>query len=240
MDTPEYPQPWDSLTSVWNSWCLSITITTTLSHARLFGASEQEESDDDQTAACPFSPGDTVSGVVSGNQNLDGAVMIDLHTTTPKSTKSKKKQPTTISAVLPHLHLGDHASVCGETLAAAMTPGTQIEQLLVLDVDRKGVPTVTLKPLLLSAAAAGESGTKSSKKGGQEVQAFIPKAAGDVSVGDLVIGFVSKVESFGVFVKFLGRFAALCPRSMVADRAGEDISGMFTEGDSVRWARPCR
>ncbi|CAM9452483.1 unnamed protein product, partial [Hapterophycus canaliculatus] len=139
----------------------------------------------------------------------------------------------TASAVLPHAHLGDHASVCGETLAAKMAAGAKVEQLLVLEVDRKGVATVSLKPLLLSAAAA-RSETKSSKRGGRGEEAFIPRTAGDVSVGDLVVGFVSKVEGFGVFVKFLGRFAALCPRSMAADRAVEDPRGMFTEGDSVR------
>ncbi|CAN0287276.1 unnamed protein product, partial [Ectocarpus sp. 8 AP-2014] len=40
--------------------------------------------------------------------------------------------------------------------------------------------------------------------------------------------------SFGVFVRFLGRFTALCPRSMAADRMVEDPSGMFEEGDSAR------
>lgn len=205
------------------------------------GVSQQDDdSDAEESAACPFSPGDTVSGVVSANQNVDGAVAMDLHTTAPKSPKSKnkKKQAATVSAVLPHMHLGDHASVCGETLAAAMTPGTKVEQLLVLEADRKGVPTVTLKPLLLSAAGAA-SGTKSSGAERNGVEAFIPKSAGDVSVGDLVVGFVSKVEAFGVFVKFLGRFAALCPRSMAADRLVEDPRGMFTEGDSVRWALAC-
>lgn len=211
---------------------------------------EQPESDEEKTAAdCPFFPGDIVSGVVSANQGtVDGVIMIDLtHATeTPPSTwkpegtkkkKKKQKKPATVRGVLPIRHLGDHASVCGEALAAALTPGKEIEQLLVLDVDRKGVPTVSLKPLLLSAASAAATATAVGNGNGRSEdgkQAFVPKGSSEISPGDLVAGFVSGVESFGVFVKFLGSFSALCPRSMAADRAVEDPTGMFTEGDSVR------
>lgn len=211
----------------------------------------QSDDDDDNAAAeCPFSPGDTVAGVVSSNQNVDGVVVMDLTASTPLSTsspgsssKKKKKtnnknaKPATGRGVLPHPHLGDHASVCGEGLAAALTPGTAVEELLVLEVDKMGVPTVTLKPLLLKAASGAKSGLGSKEEeegGGDDRQAVIPKAASDVSVGDLLCGYVSRVESFGVFVKFLGRFTALCPRSMAADRVVEDPSGLFKEGDSVR------
>lgn len=187
---------------------------------------------------CPVSPGDIVSGVVSANQGADGVVAIDLtpvseapSTSKPDGKKKKKtpEKPVTVRGVLPNRHMGDHASVCGETLATALTPGTEIEQLLVVEVDRMGVPTVSLKPLLLTAAAG--HGRSDDDKG-----AFVPKSAADVSPGDLIAGFVSRVESFGVFVKFFGRFSALCPRSMAADRVVEDPTGMFTEGDSVRCA----
>lgn len=170
-------------------------------------------------------------------------VVMDLTASTPEgSTSSKKrkkknaKKPATARGVLPHPHLGDHASVCDEALAAALTPGTAVEELLVLEVDKMGVPIVSLKPLLLKAVAdASAKGGSSGREGeGDDRKGFIPKTASDVSVGDLLCGYVSKVETFGVFVKFLGRFSALCPRSMAADRVVEDPSGLFTEGDSVR------
>ncbi len=203
-----------------------------------------------------------MSGVVSATQAVSGAVEMDLTLlappTSPASTvtkkekgkgKKKNKKPAaavtvTAKGILPHAHLGDHASVCGPPLAAALVaiPGTAVEELVVLEVDKTGVPTVSIKPLLLAAAAASAAAAKrgstaeagTAAAAGDEREAFIPKSAEDVSPGDLVAGFVSRVESFGVFVKFLGRFAALCPRSMVADRVVEDPSGMFTEGDSVR------
>ena len=168
----------------------------------------------------------------------DGAVAIDLIISPPPSSQKKKKKdkkspaksssPSTVRGVLRISHLGDHASVCDETLASKLAPGTSIDKLLVLEVDKSGTPTVSLKPLLLSAAAAS-GGDEESK------EAFLPREASELSPGDLVAGFVSRVESFGVFVKFLGRFSALCPRSMVADRTVEDPRGMFSEGDSVRW-----
>lgn len=185
-----------------------------------------------------------MSGVVSSTQNTDGVVVMDLTGSAPpsasepgsssnkKSKKKKNAKPATARGVLPHQHLGDHASVCGETLAAALAPGTTIEELLVLEVDKMGVPIVSLKPLLLKAVANAKSGLGEGQ--GDDRKAFIPKAASEVSVGDLLCGYVSRVEPFGVFVKFLGRFAALCPRSMAADRVVEDPSGLFTEGDSVR------
>ena len=178
---------------------------------------------------------------MSSTQNTDGVVVMELTALTPpptpdssskqsKKKKNAKSKPATARGILPHPHLGDHASVCGETLAAGLIPGTAVEELLVLEVDRMGVPIVSLKPLLLTAAAYAKSGSEE----GDDRNAFIPKAASDVSVGDLVCGYVSRVESFGVFVKFLGRFTALCPRSMAADRVVEDPSGLFEEGDSVR------
>lgn len=194
---------------------------------------KQEDEDGDASGTCPYSPGDIVAGVVSAAQGTDGIVAVDLPAAAPhednKDKGSSRTDPASrkpIRGFLPYAHLGDHASLCNETLAARLTPGTSIEQLLVVEVDKQGVPIVSLKPLLLSAASLS--------KGGTGKEAFIPQESSDVSLGDVVAGFVSRVEAFGVFVKFLGRFSALCPRSMVADRTVEDPRGMFQEGDSVR------
>lgn len=179
--------------------------------------------------------------MASAPPRVDGVLAVDLIFSSLSSSKKKKKDKkssaksssssSTVRAVLPISHLGDHASVCDETLASKLPPGTSIDKLLVLEVDKSGVPIVSLKPLLLSAAAAAAA----SGGDGESKEAFLPREASELSPGDLVAGFVSRVESFGVFVKFLGRFSALCPRSMVADRTVEDPRGMFTEGDSVRW-----
>lgn len=67
-----------------------------------------------------------------------------------------------------------------------------------------------------------------------EDKVFIPRRASDVSPGDIVAGVVCRVEAFGVFVKFLENFMALCPRSMVGKRA--DPKDLFHVGDSVRYA----
>lgn len=201
----------------------------------LFLPSQGEESDGDDAVACPVSVSDILSGVVSAKQDAgEGTIAIDLSVSLPPlrgSAKKKKSPPkdVTVRGVLAHSHLGDHASVCGETLASRMTPGTKLDQVLVLEVDRRGTPIVSLKPILLAATAAATS----SKTSGSTTF-FIPREAADVSPGDLVAGFVSRVESFGVFVKFFGKFSALCPRSMAADKAVEDPRGMFMEGDSVR------
>lgn len=163
--------------------------------------------------------------MVSAKQGIENVIVFDL------STLNNEKKPaatvTVVRGILPYFHMGDHASVCDETLATKLSPGTSIEELLVVEVDRQGLPIVSLKPLLLSAAV--------SKEGGGEQEAVIPEDSSELSPGDLVAGFVSRVESFGVFVKFLGRFSALCPRSMAADRRVEDPRGMFTQGDSVRY-----
>lgn len=170
---------------------------------------------------------------MASSPSTDGVISIDLLFSPTSISKKKKKEKkkssssTTIRGGLPISHLGDHASVCDETLAAKLPPGTNISKLLVLEIDKMGMPIVSLKPLLLSAVAASADG--------QGKEAFLPREVSDLAPGDLVAGFVSRVEYFGVFVKFLGRFSALCPRSMTADRMVEDPRGMFTEGDSVRW-----
>ena len=193
--------------------------------------------------ACPLSPGDVVSGKVSKRQDKEGAVMMELSSTpipkdsatssNPGSSEGKendsgtanmKRKSSTVRGVLPHVHVGDHASVCGN-LAARLTPGTKVDRLVVLAVSEWGVPSVSMKPLLVSAMSSPSGGSSG---------AFVPREASGVCCGDLVAGFVSRVESFGVFVRFLERFSALCPKSKVAEWHVDDPRGMFMQGDSVR------
>lgn len=211
-----------------------------------FATGMQDGDDAPEAVVCPFSPGDIVSGVVSFEQgrkrseitvDLNPDIKEDDDSEAPPGSKTPSKT-SPVRGILPYVHLGDHAALCGEKLAAKLTPGTSIERLLVVEVDRLGIPLVSLKPLLLLSAQSAEKGTENAAEGEGEGrrshQAFMPKRVADLSPGDLVAGFVSKVERFGVFVRFLAKFTGLAPRAMVADRIVEDPTGMFEEGDSVR------
>lgn len=186
--------------------------------------------DGDKGAACPLSPGDVISGTVAETQDVEKAVVIHLSATPrPKSPSSSDHDgngdgtSSHVRGVLPYIHLGDHASLCNKTLVTRLTPGTQIERVLVLSVDKDGVATVSLKPLLISAVL------DPSRCGG----AFMPREIFDIAYGDLVVGFVSEVKSFGVFVSFLGGFTVLCPRDM--DNQPVKNYRPMLKGDSVRW-----
>lgn len=178
---------------------------------------------------CPLQPGHIASGTVSSKASRrPGHVLIDI-----------KSESGDLIGFLPHAHLGDHASVCNETLAARLRPGTVLNRLLVVEIDRRGVPLLSIKPLLLRCATSdqhlfvtSESPDKKKVDGGKQ-EAFMPRGLSDLSPGDLVAGFVSRVETFGVFVRFLGGFTGLAPRALVDDKRVEDPTGMFGEGDSV-------
>jgi polyribonucleotide nucleotidyltransferase len=96
---------------------------------------------------------------------------------------------------------------------------------LVLSVSKK-ILNLTLKPLLL-ASAKGESG--------RDVEAIsIPDKVADLLPGQVVAGFIFKVETYGVIVKFREALTALVPRPNVADRFVSNPEGLFVVGDSVR------
>lgn len=197
--------------------------------------------DGNKPVACPFAPGDVVSGIVSAKQKDMGVVAVDL--VRAFGDNGEDELPTceavTTRGILPYAHLGDHASLCDKTLADKLSAGTKIERLLVIEINRRGVPLVSMKPLLLMCGASNAAKSDDVDMGGamsrEHVEgAFVPRGISDVASGEVVAGFVSRVEPFGVFVRFLGGFSALCPRSAVSDRAVEDPTGMFVEGDSVR------
>lgn len=176
---------------------------------------------------CPLSSGDVVSGTVAESQDVENALVIDLSVTSrPKSPSDNdgNGKPSHVRGVLRYIHLGDHASLCNKTLVKKLTPGTEIDRLLVLSVDKDGVATVSLKPLLISSVL------DPSRCGG----AFMPREIFDIAYGDLLVGFVSEVKSFGLFVTFLGGLTVLCPRDLVGARQGKNHRTML-KGDSVRW-----
>ena len=106
--------------------------------------------------------------------------------------------------------------------------GTKIVNALVLSVSKK-VLALSVKPLLLAAAAADADTGLSS------VEAIsVPDTVADLVPGQLVAGFIFKVESYGVMVRFRDGLTALVPRPNVADRFLATPEGLFNVGDSVR------
>ena len=202
------------------------------------GGNDETASSEGQVA--PLRPGQRVKGTVERVQDPYVSVRLD---------GRGSKEP----VALLHKHqLGDHAAL-GDQLLSRLSKGSRVENALVLELrrDREG-PLLSVKPLLLRAGGSGvldqlEGGngepqkvTKGKKKGKTGVVAEGTTPEGppklqDLKVGiDRLCGYVSRVENFGVFVRFVGGQVALAPRALIADRFVEDAAGLFREGDSVR------
>ncbi|CAM9127824.1 unnamed protein product [Choristocarpus tenellus] len=207
---------------------------------------EDVESDNDDNITCPYEPGQVVSGgkVASTASDFD----TDDHFRGEKTVLVKLKGlGRGRFALLPLSHLADKASL-GPTFAAGLTVGQKLGSALVIEVDRRGRPILSLKPLLLSVAAENdkneENGLEQQTLGGNEepkvevcsemTPSVTPTRSDDLSHGDVLSGFVSRVETFGIFIRFFGGFTALCPRVMAADGGADDLQAMFQEGDSIR------
>jgi len=118
-------------------------------------------------------------------------------------------------ASLPVLHLADHIELAKEIgESSKFKRGSKVKGALVLS---KMDGIISLKPSLLSAAKAGT----------------LPSNFEDLVTGVTLSGYVSNVNAMGVFVKFLGEFSALCPRSNIADTFVTDPKKFFTVGQSV-------
>ena len=103
--------------------------------------------------------------------------------------------------------------------------GTKITNALVLSESKK-VLTLSLKPLLLAAAQDCK---------GNDVEAIsVPNKVTDLLPGQIVAGYIFKVESYGVMVRFREGLTALVPRPNIADRFVSTPEGLFSVGDSVR------
>lgn len=114
-------------------------------------------------------------------------------------------------------------------LSSKMVPhysiGTEITGALILSENKKTL-ILSLKPLLLTAARdSGEEGDEAIS---------VPNKVADLLPGQIVAGYIFKVESYGVMVRFRGELTALVPRPNVADRFVSTPEGLFTVGDSIR------
>ena len=126
-------------------------------------------------------------------------------------------------------HFHDLAATSDAVFGAAdsdIKVGMRVENALVLSY-AKGMPVITLKPLLLYAA-------RSAAATADENKVSIPSKVADLTPGQVVAGFVVKVDTFGVIVRFRGQLSALAPRPNIADKFIPTPVGLFTTGDSVR------
>ena len=103
--------------------------------------------------------------------------------------------------------------------------GDKIVDALVLS-DVKKVLTLSMKPLLVSTVRKGLDGADEAMS--------VPDKVADVAAGMVVAGFIYRVETYGVMVRFRGVLTALVPRPNVADRFIANPGGLFNIGDSVR------
>ncbi|CAM9184323.1 unnamed protein product, partial [Phaeothamnion confervicola] len=140
---------------------------------------------------------------------------------------------------LPAAHLVDHPALAAAA-AAALPAGARLTGLLVLYVPPRATGRIRLtrKPLLLAAATGSGGGGKAAEEGSSSDNVinigWLPASAAELTAGDVVVGAVSRVDDFGVFVRFRNNLTALCPRALVADQFVPDVRGLFAEHDSVR------
>ncbi len=114
-----------------------------------------------------------------------------------------------------HPALREHALPLMQTYAA---PGTVLEHLLVVSLDRTGVPLLSMKPSLIAAVKQNK----------------VPSALDQVHPNTLLHGFVKNITDFGVFVGFLANVTGLAPRANLSDHFVTDVKDFFSIGQSVQ------
>lgn len=147
------------------------------------------------------------------------------------------------NAILERIHCYDFMSTCDKIASSMFIVGKRVDRALVL-YTKSNVVHITLKPLLLSVAERSMNQSldvvptkKVSELLGQTQEnelITIPKSATDLSPGQVVAGWIHKVEDFGVLVKFRGKLTALVPRPNLADKFVSSPLGLFMVGDSIR------
>lgn len=141
------------------------------------------------------------------------------------------------SATTSKNHFFDLASTANEVFASADCPiksGYRVPRAIILSSQESHL-FITMKPLLLYAAAKSKTKSKDvteSNSASEEV--ILPAHAADLSPGQIVVGYVYKVESYGVLVRFAEMLTALAPRPNLADRFLGSAQGHFHAGDSMR------
>lgn len=126
--------------------------------------------------------------------------------------------------------LADFADTCAALMKAnVFEVGQHIDNALVIGeaTGKSQSKQISLKPLLCKAVM------QSQQESAEDCGAF-PSSIAGCSPGQMVVGYVHKVETYGVLVRFGNRLTALVPRAQLADCFVSTAVGWFTVGDSVR------
>jgi len=134
---------------------------------------------------------------------IDGAVIVDVGGG--------------ITGTLPVAQLSDHRTTSARILES-LSEGNEIGQVMVLrkDHERRRV-TLTRKSSLIKAAEEG----------------LLTDDIDDVTVGDVLSGYVKSVSKHGCFVGLLGDLTGLAHKSSMADAFVADPADFFLPGDSI-------
>ncbi|XP_040217796.1 protein RRP5 homolog [Rana temporaria] len=118
-------------------------------------------------------------------------------------------------AVLPKVHLSDHAANC-ELLFHCLKEGDVLSRVMCLNTS-KGQTILTRKTALISCVEKGSCA----------------KDFSEVQVGMYLTGFVRNIMPYGVFVEFLHGLVGLVPISEVSDKFVTEIGDHFVQGQTV-------
>lgn len=137
-------------------------------------------------------------------------------------------------ATIDRVHLCDTSKTSSAFIALPhFQPGQRVENSIVLS-DGKGGLMLTRKPLLLSAAKSELVHKKSVSDSVESDDICFPSSISHMLPGQMLAGYVFKVESYGVLVRFKNSLTALAPRPNIGDKFTATPVGLFNIGDSVR------
>ncbi|XP_044772530.1 protein RRP5 homolog [Neomonachus schauinslandi] len=123
--------------------------------------------------------------------------------------------PHNIPAFLPTPHLSDHVAN-GPLLYHWLQAGDALHRVLCLS-QSEGRVLLCRKPALVSTV-----------EGGQD-----PKSFTEIHPGMLLIGFVTSIKDYGVFVQFPSGLSGLAPKAIMSDKFVTSTSDHFVEGQTV-------
>lgn len=122
------------------------------------------------------------------------------------------------TAVLPADHIADDASM-SKQLFQKMKVGQSLSHLVVLS-SHSDATVITMKPLLLSSTTTNN---------------ILPSIISDLSPGQMVVGYIHKIESYGILVRFLNNLTAIIPRINILEKGDTSkFAELFAVGNSVR------
>jgi rRNA biogenesis protein RRP5 len=133
------------------------------------------------------------------------------------------------AAIIPKHQCFDFSSTAEKLFQTTFSVGSYLPQVLVLANIKKTV-LASIKPLFLKIAVSSTSSSEDTPI----ADSPIPSSIADLVPGLIVVGWVFRVESYGVLIRFRGNLTALAPRTCLADKFVSSPIGMFSVGDSMR------